>query len=222
MPEVQQRVATLGLLDDAGDDVALAAGELLVGHLPLGVTELLEDHLLGRLRADPPAEVLGDGDLLLGQHLHLDALAVLGVDLLEHLLEHPHVAVLGVDLGAEPDEVIVGVGVLLLPGGLVRGGHGLLEALQDRLERDALLSLELAERGDHLGVHTVRPLQLGAPVGDGARRRDRGDRDRPRWRRRRRARCRASSAASRTPSCTCASSIGSSVLTFTRAPMARA
>src|SRR6185312_2859044 len=56
LAEIQQRVATLGLLDDAGDDVALAAGELLVCHLALGVAELLEDHLLGRLRADPPAE----------------------------------------------------------------------------------------------------------------------------------------------------------------------
>jgi hypothetical protein len=142
LPEVEQCVAPLGLLNDSRDDVALPARELLVGHLPLGVAELLEDDLFRGLRADPAAEILRDRDLLLRQHLHLDAaLAVIAVDLLEFLLEHPHVAVLGIDLGPEPDEVVVGVGVLLLPRGLVCGGHGLLEALQDRLEGDALLPL---------------------------------------------------------------------------------
>ena len=46
--------------------------------------------------SDPPAEVVGDGDLFLGQHLHLDTFAVGGVDLLEHLLEHAHLAGLGI------------------------------------------------------------------------------------------------------------------------------
>ena len=52
--EVEQRVAGVGLLDDAGDDVALAAGVLLVLHLALGLTDALEDHLLGGLRGDAP------------------------------------------------------------------------------------------------------------------------------------------------------------------------
>src|SRR5262249_6995435 len=158
LAEVEQRVAALGLLHDAGHDVALATCELLVGHLALRVAELLEDHLLRRLRADPAFEVVGDGDLLLGEHLHLDALTVLRLDLLEGLLEHAHLARLRVDLGPEPDEVVVGVGMLLLPRRLVRRGHRLFEALQDRLEADPLLPFELAERGDHLGVHRPAPL----------------------------------------------------------------
>src|SRR4029453_14750200 len=38
LAEIEQRVPTLRLLDDAGHDVALAAGELLVRHLAFGVT----------------------------------------------------------------------------------------------------------------------------------------------------------------------------------------
>ena len=52
LPEVEQRVAGVGLLDDAGDDVAFAAGVLLVLHLALGLADALEDHLLGGLRGD--------------------------------------------------------------------------------------------------------------------------------------------------------------------------
>src|SRR6266540_3859339 len=50
--EVEQRVPGVGLLDDACDDVALAAGVLLVLHLALGFADPLEDHLLGGLRRD--------------------------------------------------------------------------------------------------------------------------------------------------------------------------
>ena len=160
LAQVEQRVAALGLLDDAGDDVALTARELLVGHLALGVTELLEDHLLRGLGADPTLEVVGDLDRLLAEHLHLHG--GLGrlvdrrhVDLLEVLLPHPQVARLRVDLGAEADEVVVGVGVLLLPPRLVGGGHRLLQSLEDRLEGDALLAFQLAESRDHLGVHAL-------------------------------------------------------------------
>src|SRR5207342_3956706 len=47
--------------------------------------------------------------------------------------------------------------VLLLPPRLVGGRHRLLEALEDRLERDPLLPLELAQRRDHLLVHDLLP-----------------------------------------------------------------
>ena len=56
--EVEQRVAGVGLLDDAGDDVALATRVLLVLHLALGLADALQDDLLGRLRGDA-AEVGG-------------------------------------------------------------------------------------------------------------------------------------------------------------------
>ncbi len=194
LPEIEQRVAPLGLLDDPRDDVPLAPGELLVGHLPLGVAQLLEDHLLRGLRADPALEVIGDLDLLLGNHadlrLHrlgrlgrlerLDlrrrclgrgllrarlrghggflrglGLGLVGVDLLELLEPDPQVTGLGVDRGPDTERVLVHVGMLLLVPGLVRGGHRLLQAGEDRLERDALLPLELAERSDHLCVHRL-------------------------------------------------------------------
>ena len=58
LTEVEERVAGVGLLDDAGDDVALASRVLLVLHLALGFADALEDHLLGRLRGDA-TEVVG-------------------------------------------------------------------------------------------------------------------------------------------------------------------
>ena len=56
--EVEQRVAAVVLLDDAGDDVALAAGVLLVLLLALDLADALRHHLLGRLGGDA-AEVVG-------------------------------------------------------------------------------------------------------------------------------------------------------------------
>ena len=58
LAEVEQRVAVVALLDDAGDDVALAAGVLLVLQVALGLADALEDDLLGRLGGDA-AEVVG-------------------------------------------------------------------------------------------------------------------------------------------------------------------
>ena len=148
LAEVEQRVSPFLLLDDAGDHVALAAGELLVGHLALRVAKLLEDHLLRRLGADPSLEVVGDLDLGLRDHLHLETGLVApldrrGVHLLELLLPHAKVARLGIDHGAEPDELVVPLGMFLLPVSLVRRGHRFLEPAQDGLERDPLLPLEL-------------------------------------------------------------------------------
>ena len=57
LAEVEQGVAVVALLDDAGDDVALAAGVLLVLEVALGLADALEDDLLGRLGGDA-AEVL--------------------------------------------------------------------------------------------------------------------------------------------------------------------
>ena len=55
--EVEQGVAVVALLHDAGDETALAARVLLVFHLPLDFTDALLDDLLGRLCGDA-AEVL--------------------------------------------------------------------------------------------------------------------------------------------------------------------
>ena len=58
LAQVEQGVAVVGLLDDAGDDVALPPGVLLVLHVPLDLADPLEDDLLGRLGGDP-TEVVG-------------------------------------------------------------------------------------------------------------------------------------------------------------------
>src|SRR5439155_9116430 len=93
-------------------------------------------------------------------------LAVLAVNLLEVLEPYAEVAGLRVDLRARPHELIVGIGVLLLPPLLVRRRHGLLEAGEDRLERDPLLAFELAERRDHLLIHVLLLFSSSAQSGE--------------------------------------------------------
>ena len=85
--EVEQRVAAVVLLDDAGDDVALAAGVLLVLLLAVDLAEALGHDLLGRLGGDA-AEVLG-GDV--------DLVAVGLAVLVELLGEDPDLGGVGVD-----------------------------------------------------------------------------------------------------------------------------
>ena len=50
--EVEQRVARVGLLDDAGDDVALAVGVLLELAVALGLADALAHHLAEGLGGD--------------------------------------------------------------------------------------------------------------------------------------------------------------------------
>ena len=50
--EVEQRVAGVGLLDDAGDDVALAVGVLLELAVALDLADPLAHHLAERLGGD--------------------------------------------------------------------------------------------------------------------------------------------------------------------------
>jgi hypothetical protein len=167
LPEVEQGVPALLLLHDAGDDVALAARELLVGHLALRVAEPLEDHLLRGLRADPPLELVGDLDLLFGQDLGLDgdlALLVIVLDPFELLDPDAQVTALRVDLRPHAEGLLIELRVLLLPPRLVGGRHRFLEPLEDRLERDALLTLELAQRRDHLLVHLELPFSSAPPT----------------------------------------------------------
>ena len=57
-PEVDERGARVGLLHDAGDDVADAVLVLLEHDLALGLAHALQDDLLGGLRGDA-AEVVG-------------------------------------------------------------------------------------------------------------------------------------------------------------------
>ena len=100
LAQLHERVAVVGLLDDAGDQLAHAVAVLLVHHVPLGLADPLQDDLLGGLRGDA-AEVVGR-DVALA-----DLVAVLlelrrvdlGVGRLDHL------ARLGVDGGLLVDRL---------------------------------------------------------------------------------------------------------------------
>src|SRR4051812_40612794 len=60
LAQLHERVARVGLLDDAGDQLAHAVAVLLEHHVALGLADPLQDHLLGGLRGDPPEVVRGD------------------------------------------------------------------------------------------------------------------------------------------------------------------
>ena len=60
LAQLDQRVAVVGLLDDPGDQLADPVLVLLEHHLPLGLADPLQDHLLGGLGGDPAEVVRGD------------------------------------------------------------------------------------------------------------------------------------------------------------------
>ncbi len=133
LAQVEERVALVALLDDARDDVALAAGVLLVLALTLGLTDALAHDLLGRLRGDAP-EVVGR------VVARVDPVAFL-VDVVGHHLD------------------VTGEGVDLDLGLVARSGHALVgrcervgERLQQNVDRDALLGGEELEGLHHVGV----------------------------------------------------------------------
>ncbi len=180
LAQLHERVAGVGLLDDAGDQLADAVLVLLEHHVALGLADPLEDHLLGGLRGDA-AEVLGRHvalvDLIavlgeqLGVELGLGGLAHLprlGVDrglLLLHLGEQPLLE-LGGDDQLEDDEVAavavhVHARVLGGAGGLLVGGEqGVLERRHQALGGDALLALE-----DPYGLQDLSTHALSPPAG---------------------------------------------------------
>ena len=131
--QIEQRVARVGLLDDAGDDVALAARVLLVLALALGLADALQDHLLGGLRGDA-AEVLRRVVPL------ADDLALL----VELLRDHLDVAGLDVDL----DQRLFG----RVRQPLVRGHERVRERLEHDLLGDALVDRDRGEGLHHLVV----------------------------------------------------------------------
>ena len=84
-PEVDERVALVALLDDAGDELADAVDVLVVHDVALGLADALQDHLLGGLRGDA-AEVVRRHLVLLDLAL-VDAREI-QADLLALLVEH--------------------------------------------------------------------------------------------------------------------------------------
>ena len=139
--EVEEGVALVRLLDDAGDDVALAPRVLLVLHLALGVANALQDDLLGGLRRDA-TEVVG-GVVPLAYDVAV---------FVELLRDHADVAGLDVDL----DERLLG----RVRHPLVRGDERVRERLEHDLDRDALLALDVLERFHHFGIHGFSSARL--------------------------------------------------------------
>src|SRR5919201_1772189 len=92
LAQLHERVAGVGLLDDAGDQLADAVLVLLEHHVALGLADALQDHLLGGLGGDAPEVVRRDVALvdLVAVLLELDR-----VDL--GLLGLAHLPGLGVD-----------------------------------------------------------------------------------------------------------------------------
>ena len=153
--EVDDDVAELDALDDAGDDFVGAVLELFKLALALGVADLLEDDLLGGLGGDS-AELdrrQRVDDEVADRRALLELLRALQVDLLEMVLgllddfEHApqaQVAGLAVELGAD---VVLGA---------VAGAGGALDRVLHRLDDDALVDQLLARdsvgNGEQLGL----------------------------------------------------------------------
>ena len=125
LSEVEQRVAIVGLLDDAGDDVTLATCILFVLEITLDLTNALQDDLLGRLSGDP-AEVVGSIVPLPGD------VAVL----VEFLSVDANLARVWVD----GDNCLLGRVGAPLVGSYQRVGQG----VEQRLHRDALVASDLS------------------------------------------------------------------------------
>jgi len=159
--QIDDDVAELDALDDAGDDLVGAVLELLILALALGIADLLEDDLLGGLGGDAAKldrrqridDEVADAGVL------LELLSALQIDLLEVIFgflddfEHaPQAKVAGfaVELGAD---VILGA---------VAGAGGALDGVLHRLNDDALVDQLFARDGVGDGE------QLGLVGADGS------------------------------------------------------
>ena len=126
--EIEQRVARVALLDDAGDDVALAAGVLLVFELALGLANALCHHLTERLRRDA-TEVLRRHVTLVADRLAF---------FVEFLREDADLAGVRIDR----DERVLGCPGHAFVGRLERVG----QCREQRVDRDAFFCRERAKR----------------------------------------------------------------------------
>ena len=126
--EVEQRVARVALLDDAGDDVAFAACVLFVLELTLGFANALRHHLTERLRRDA-TEVLRRHVTLVSDRLAF---------VIELLREDANLSRIGIDR----DERVLGCSGHALVGRLERVG----QRREQRVDRDAFFCSERAKR----------------------------------------------------------------------------
>ena len=148
-----------------GDELALAAGELVEGDVALGLAQPLQDDLLGGLGVDP-AEGLGVE--LLGRHQvadlgrRVDRPGLLEGELGQRILdlgdhgpgpERPDLPGLAVD----PD-----LDVLVALGPPVGRLDGILDGPDELLARDLLLRVELQQGGDEVTIHVAPPVTTAA------------------------------------------------------------
>ena len=128
LAEVDDDRPALEPLHRAGDQVAALVLELVEEAVPLGLADLLDDHLLGRLGGDP-AELGG---------VHLDA--VLG------RVDRPGVAVdVDLDLGR--------VGVVLAG----RRGERRLDPIEQDILGDILVAVDAVDDPDQIDAHSIPP-----------------------------------------------------------------
>ena len=166
LAQLNQRVARVGLLHDAGDQLADAVAVLLIHHVALGFADALQDHLFGGLGGDPPEVAgrhvalldlvavlleLGRVDLGVLGLAHLPRLRVDRRRLVDRLddqmrlealrddqLDHPEVGGLAIDFDAR----VLGRSGLLL----VCGQQRILQRDHQGLGLDALLARERVHR----------------------------------------------------------------------------
>ena len=156
-------------MHDAGHDLALAAGVLLVDDVALRLAETLTVDLARGLRGDAPelrlGHVLRDANLaaharggvvLLGvrdDHLEVRILDLLGRGHHLVLAVHADLPALGID---DDDDVLGRVRVAAI-GRL----DGLLQGMDQDLLRDTLLGVQLEERSDEVPIHGPTSLTVG-------------------------------------------------------------
>jgi hypothetical protein len=156
LAEVDVDVAALEAVDDAGDDVALLAGVLLEDDFALGLTQTLEDDLLGRLGGDA-AGVLGEdldadrvAEVGAGRELARFFQRDLGAVVLDVVFgfddgllgEDAHATIFAIDLDGE-----VHVREVVL---LVGRRQRCLDGFEDDLLGEVLLGRELRDRGEEV------------------------------------------------------------------------
>ena len=156
LADVEDDRPRLDPVDGAGDQLALATGELVEDLVALDLADALEDDLLGGLGADPAEDVAVE---LLG----LDEVADLGAGLECLGLLDGHLGELVLDLvddatraedadlaglGVDPD-----VDVLVTSDTPIGGLDAVLDGSDELLSRDLLLGVELEEGTDEVSTH---------------------------------------------------------------------
>ena len=131
-------MAELDGLNHAGDDLTRTVLELLELTLTLGIADLLEDHLLGRLRVDPSQIDRGQriNDEIADAGVLLQLLTLLQIDLLEmildlfdHLDHAPQLQIAGLHVELRTDVVL----------GTVARARSALDRFLERFDDDRLV-----------------------------------------------------------------------------------